>query len=379
MKTHLSLGWEFCLRSFGRTAWSRTAQAIARSAQFTSVTIKMDKLMFKVLARCALFSFTLLPSMAAAGPIELKFSFFTSDRSNIYQTTIKPFVDAVNDEGKGLIEIKVFFSGTISAVLAQQPQLVANDTADMALLVPALSPDRFGDSAVMELPGIYRDTREASLVFMRLIEADALEGYGEFFVIGAFLSGPENINSRKPIATNEDLKGLTIRSNNEIQSAVLQKLDAIPVLLPINQATDAINRDKIDAADFPPSMLFEFGIGRVTNYHYMIQLGSVPIALVMNRSKFESLSPRAQAIIRKYSGEWMSERAAVGLHALDMQTLEQLKADPRRKVIDPSPADLESTQRIFASVVKDWAAMSPHNRQLLTTVEAEIAKLRSAD
>jgi TRAP-type transport system periplasmic protein len=343
------------------------------------MTIKMDKLKFKVLARCALFSFALLPSMAAAGPIELKFSFFTSDRSNIYQTTIKPFVDAVNDEGKGLIEIKVYFSGTISAVLAQQPQLVANDTADMALVVPALSADRFGDSAVMELPGIYRDTREASLVFMRLIEAGALEGYGEFFVIGAFLSGPENVNSRKPIATNEDLKGLTIRSNNEIQSAVLEKLGAIPVLLPINQATDAINRDKIDAADFPPSMLFEFGIGRVTNYHYMIQLGSVPIALVMNRSKFESLPPRAQAIIRKYSGEWMSERAAVGLHALDMQTLEQLKADPRRQVTDQSPADLESTQRIFASVVKDWAAMSPHNRQLLTTVEGEIAKLRSAE
>src|ERR1700691_4016807 len=110
--------------------------------------------MFKVLARCALLSFSLLPSMATAQPIELKFSFFTSDRSNIYQTTIKPFVDAVNDEGRGLIEIKMYFSGAISAVQAQQPQLVADGTADMALIVPSQSPDRFGDSAVMELPGM---------------------------------------------------------------------------------------------------------------------------------------------------------------------------------------------------------------------------------
>jgi TRAP-type C4-dicarboxylate transport system substrate-binding protein len=189
----------------------------------------------------------------------------------------------------------------------------------------------------MELPGIYRDTHEASLVFIRLIEAGALEGYGDFFVIGGFLSGPENVNSRKPIAANEDLKGLTIRTNNEIQSAVLEKLGAIPVLLPINQATDAINRDKIDAATFPPSMLFDFGIGRVTSYHFMIQLGSVPIAVVMNRRKFESLPPPAQAIIRKYSGQWLSERAAVGLHTLDVRILEQLKSDPRRKVYDCHP------------------------------------------
>jgi TRAP-type C4-dicarboxylate transport system substrate-binding protein len=338
----------------------------------------MEQLMFKVPARCALLAFTLLPSLAAAEPIELKFSFFTSDRSNIYQTAIKPFVDAVNDEGKGLIEIRVYFSGTISAVLAQQAQLVANDTADIGLVVPALSPDRFGDSTVMELPGLYRDTGEASLVFMRLIEAGALEGYGEFFVIGAFLSGPENVNSRKSVATIEDLKDLTVRTNNEIQSAALEKFGAIPVLLPINQATDAVSRGKIDAATFPPSMLFDFGIGRVTNYHFMVQLGSVPIAVIMNRRKFESLPPPVQAIIRKYGGRWLSERAATGLHALDVQILEQLKSDPKRKVTDVSPADLERAQRIFASVVDDWAAMSPHNRQLLTTVEGEIAKLRSA-
>jgi len=160
---------------------------------------------------------------------------------------------------------------------------------------------------------------------------------------------------------------------------VLEKLGAIPVLLPINQATDAVSRGKIDAATFPPSMLFDFGIGRVTNYHFMLQLGSVPIAVVMNRSKFDSLPPPAQAIIRKYSGQWLSERAAVGLHTLDVQILEQLRSDPRRKVTDLSPADQAKTRPIFTSVVDDWAAMSHHNRELLKEVEGDIAQLRSAN
>jgi TRAP-type C4-dicarboxylate transport system substrate-binding protein len=317
--------------------------------------------------------------MAAAEPIVLKFSFFTSDRSNIYQDEIKPFVDAVNDEGKGLIEIKMYFSGAISAVQAQQPQLVADDTADMAVVVPAQSPDRFADSAVMEMPGLFRDAREASLVFTRLIEAGALQGYADFFVIGAFVSGPESIHSRIPIAAIEDLKGLTIRTNNKTEAAVLQNLGAIPVLLAINQATDAINLDKIDAATFPPSLLFEFGIGRVANNHFMLQLGGVPTALIMNRGKFASLPPAAQAIIRKYSGQWLVERSVAGFDTLDAQILEQMKADPKRKVVELSPAELESTQRVFASVVQDWAAMSPHNRELLTLIRSEIKTLRSSN
>jgi TRAP-type C4-dicarboxylate transport system substrate-binding protein len=344
-----------------------------------AIAIKIGKSMFKVLARCILFSFALSPCMASAEPIVLKFSFFTSDRSNIYLDEIKPFVDAVNDEGKGLIEIKMYFSGAISTVQAQQPQLVADGTADLALVVPGRSPDRFGDSAVMELPGIYHDSREASLVFTRLIEAGALEGYKDFFVVGAFVSGAESIHSRKLIAANEDLKGLTIRTNNQTEAAVLEKLGALPVLLPINQTTDAISRDKIDGATFPPSMLFEFGIGRVTSYHFMIQLGGVPVALVMNRGKFESLPPPAQAIIRKYSGQWLAERSAAGGDAADEQILEQLKSDPRRTVTDLSAADLETTRRIFASVVDDWAAMSPHNRELLTLARSEIQTLRSSN
>jgi TRAP-type C4-dicarboxylate transport system substrate-binding protein len=333
--------------------------------------------MFRHFLRIATTALILLPAMAAAEPITLKLSFFTSDRSNIYRNQIKPFVDAVNNDGEGLIKIEVYFSGTISKIQAEQPQLVADGTADMALIVPGRTPDRFDDIAIMELPGIYRDSREASLVFTRLIQARALKGYNDFFVISAFVAAAESIHSRKPIATNSDLKGLTIRTNNQIEAYVLKKLGAIPVPIPINQTTETISIGKIDGATFPPSMLFEFGIGRVTSHHYMIQLGGAPSALVMNRKKFESLPPKAQAVIRNYSGQWPAERSVTAMDALDKLTLEQIKSDPRRTVVFPSPSDLESTQRVFASVVEEWAAQSPHNRELLARVRVEIAKLHS--
>ena len=192
---------------------------------FLSDALSLRKTIVK---RCALTALTplamlglvMLPVAACAEPIKLKLSFFTSDRSYVYQNQVKPFVDAVNDEGQGLIEIEMSISAALSPrCRPEQPQLVADGTADIAIIVPGQTPDRFGDTGVMELPGLYRDSREASLVFTRLIQAGALKGYNDFFVVGAFVSGAESIHSRKPIAANEDLKGLTIRTNNRTEAA----------------------------------------------------------------------------------------------------------------------------------------------------------------
>jgi len=98
--------------------------------------------------------------------------------------------------------------------------------------------------------------------------------------------------------------------------------------------------------------------------------------LIMNRNAFESLPPRAQAVIRKYSGRWLAEQSATAFEALDTETLARLKADSRRNLVFPSSSDLEEERRVFASVIDAWAAQSPHNRDLVALVRAEIANLQ---
>lgn len=88
--------------------------------------------------------------------------------------------------------------------------------ADLAVVVPGVTPKGFSDTAVFGLPGLFRSNEEASLVFTRLIEANALEGCGSFFVVGAYVLGGETINSRVPIAAFADLKGRTIASTKRL-------------------------------------------------------------------------------------------------------------------------------------------------------------------
>jgi len=318
-----------------------------------------------------------LPALATAEPVNLKLSFFTSDRSLIYRGLIKPFVDAVNDEGSGLVHVDVFFSGAISSEQNRQPQLVADGTVDLALVVPGRSPQRFYDTTVMELPGLFRDSDEATAMYLRLAENGTLAGYGDFIVIGVYVSDPEDIHSRKPIASLADLKDLRIRVNNQVEADVLQRFGAIPVLLAINRTTEAVSNGSIDGATAPPSVLSAFGIGRVATHHFMIGVGGVPVALLMNRKTFASLPPQAQSIIRKYSGAWLCERSVKQFHVWDREALAALKADPRRTVVFPDAADTKAIHAVYRDVIAAFAASSTHNRELLDRVRAEMAKLRS--
>jgi TRAP-type C4-dicarboxylate transport system substrate-binding protein len=321
----------------------------------------------------------LSPGLAAADPVNLKLSFFTSDRSHIYEYSVKPFVDAVNAAGNGLVHIDVHFSGAISGDLSRQPQLVADGTADLALVIPGRTPDRFYDTSVLELPGLFHTSGEASQVYRQLVDAGALAGYDDFYVVSTQVSGPEDIHSRKPIASLADLKGLTIRVNNPTEADVLQKLGAVPVLLSINQTTEAMSKGAIDGAAFPPSMIFEFGIGRMTTHHFMIEMGRAPVALVMNRERFENLPAAAQSIIRRYSGEWLSSYSTTQFNELDRQVLKTLQDDGRRSVVYPDPADAKRIHAVYEEVIEQYAGSSDHNRHLFALVGAMLARLRSTE
>jgi TRAP-type C4-dicarboxylate transport system substrate-binding protein len=334
-------------------------------------------MMIKALARCTLFALVLFSSAATAEPVKLKLAFTTSDRSDLYLYAIKPFVDAVNTEANGLIEIEVYFSGALGGSGPLQPQLVLDGVADMAWIVPGQLQLRFPDDTVLELPGLFHDAREATLCYTGLIHTNALKGYEDFFVIGAFSSGPGYIHSRKRLTSLSDLKGMKIGAASPIGATVLERLGAVSHVRPLRQAMDAISAGSIDGISAPPAVFAAFGIGRVTTYHYLLSIGSAPLALVMNRKTFDGLPEQSQSIIRKYSGEWIARRFVADWQVVEKGELERIKSNARRIVTFPSRMDMEAAQAVFQSVNDEWAARSPRNVELLTLVEKELAKIRS--
>lgn len=331
--------------------------------------------MLKALIQFIVLASILLPAASLAEPVTLKFSFISSDRSYHYLAGLKQFVDAVNAEAKEIVQIEVYFSNSLGK-LERQAQLVADGVADIAFVVPAYTPDRFSDETIIELPGLFRDIREATLVYTRLVAANALKGYDDFVVIGALATEPESIHTRMPVASLDDLQGRKIRVHSAAHGRALEKLGMVPVFWQVNDISSAISNGLIDGAAVPPTILAEYGVGRILGNHYMLRTSAAAVTVLMNRRKFEGLPAQAQNIIRKYSGEWYAARFIETLGAYNAQIVKQLESDPRRKVVFPSPVDMKRADAAFAAVIADSIEGNSRSRALLQAAAAELARIR---
>lgn len=321
----------------------------------------------------------LLPFAVSAEPTTLKLSFFTSDRSVAYQTAVKPFVDAINNEGKGLLKIEVYPSGALGKVQKELPKQVLDGTADIAFIIPGQNPELFQDNSVVELPGLFRDSHEASLTYTRLVAANALVGYQDFFVIGAYATQPETIHSRKPLRSLADLKDQKIRVNNPTEATALAKLGALPVVLAFNETAPAIASGALDGATVPVTQMFDVGIGRLTGNHYLLGTSVAPLTLMMSRKVFDRLPENAKTLIRKYSGEWTANQFSSAYEKIGKKVLDDVYADSRRKITIPSAQDAATAQRAFKSIAQDWVGSSVYNRELLKLTEAILATVRETE
>jgi TRAP-type C4-dicarboxylate transport system substrate-binding protein len=335
--------------------------------------------MTNAIARCVMIAVALLPVAALAEPIKLKMAYFSSDREPPYVSVLQPFADAVNKAGKDVVEIVPYPGGVLGRNYSQQAQQVMDSVADMAWVNPSLTPDRFPDNDVLEFPGLFRDLKEATLVYTRVVASGALRGYEDFFVISAAANFPLIVHTRPPIGSLADLRGKTLRVNNLIEGNALKAIGITPVVIPINEVALAIGRGTIDGATMPPNALFAYGVSRITRFHYVAPLGAAPLVFLMNRKAFESLPKAGQDVIRKYSGEWAAARFVETYDANNVQAMNDLKSDPNRQVIVPARAELDMLQAAFQSGMQQWRQESPRNAQLLKLVETEIAKARSGD
>jgi TRAP-type C4-dicarboxylate transport system substrate-binding protein len=132
-----------------------------------------------------------------------------------------------------------------------------------------------------------------------------------------------------------------------------------------------------DATTSQPAVLFDFGLDRVTSHHYFIRLGAVPLAVVMNRKKFEALPKAGPDAIVSHSLDWINKLYDDSMLEYDQSLIDRLKADPKRTVVFPDATDQEAARVAFEPVIQSWIAKRPQNAELYKAATGEIEKIRA--
>ena len=306
----------------------------------------------------------------------LKLSFFGPSAEVNYDRLIKPWVEAVNADAKGALKIEAYPDGALGKALPAQPQMVLDGVVDIAFVNPSLVPGRFPDDQVLELPGLFRSLDEGVKVYQSLLAANALRGYGDYVVIGSMMNPAYHIFSRKPLKTLNELKGTKVRIVGPMIGQTVKELGMVPVLMPPTEIVEAMGRGTVDATVAVPAAVIDFGIDRVASNDFLVPLGYGPLAIVMNRKKFEALPADAQAVLKKFGLDWVNALYLKNLGTYNNELIARFKADSKRTVVTPSGSEMEALNKSYERVTAEWAAKSPANTELLAKTRAILAQIR---
>ena len=178
-------------------------------------------------------------------------------------------------------------------------------------------------------------------------------------LIGASATGLEAFVSSRPIRTIEDLEGLKLRAPEGMVYDIFTRAGAAPVNLPGSEVYSSLEKGVIDAADYTVfTTNHSLGLHEFAQYPGYPGFHSMPMVdVVLNKEIWDSLPADLQAML-EMSVDQMAIETVFTLRALDLEAVEEARADPNIEVID-LPA--EERRRFRAIAQEEWADWATRN------------------
>lgn len=315
----------------------------------------------------------------AADKKVLKFAVFTPEKELTFQQVMKPWADKVMKDAGGELDVQLFPNGALGRHPGKQLKMVNDGVADIAWVIPAYTPGRFPDNSVFELPNVIKTSKEGSIAAWRLYKKGMLRGYEKYYVIGLFTTAPYTFHTKFKVASMADLKGRKIRAVGPAMVASVKAIGAAPEPMPFTKIVEAISRGRIDGTTAHPIALHDFGVAKVTSSHYFGRLGTVNLAIMMNRKVYEGLSAKAKAAIDKHSGEAMSIAFGNMSDGRNDELRKMWSKEGKRTVTMQSDADAKAWDKALAPVISDWSGKHPKGQALLSALKSELKAIRTGN
>ena len=192
-----------------------------------------------------------------------------------------------------------------------------------------------------------------------------------FISLGWMELGSRNItNSRGPINTMADLKGLKLRLQpSETHLASFRALGANPVAMDVKELYSALEQRVVDAQENPYTVISASRYSEVQKYLSNSGHFFDFIAVVASKKAFEKLTPEFQKAVREAMAKTITFQRKLAIED-EAKALAELKTKMTYTEITPSA--LEEMRKATAPVIEDVKKRA--GAELVNQVLAEAAK-----
>ncbi len=212
----------------------------------------------------------------------------------------------VEKRTNGRVKITQFAGGTLTPP-TQTYAGVIKGVADLGLSFFSYTMGRFPLTEVLDLPLGYKSGYVGAKLANEYYKRFKPKELEEVKILFLTTSPPHMLFAKRPVRNLEDLKGLKVRSTGT-SAKVVQALGGAPVAMPMSEAYDALSKGVVQGIICPYEPMKGFKLAEVITDS--TEYGTAYVNanyIIMNKARWNSLSPDLQGIIEKINEEWIEK------------------------------------------------------------------------
>jgi len=290
---------------------------------------------------------------------------------------VAPWIDAVSRENPAF-NIARYWGGTLGKDSFRQYDLVRTGVLDAGWILPDYTAGQFPQMGLFGLPFLFETADEASAIGWALHQKGLLSGFDVVKLIGFFTTEPNTLFLRTPLTNLDGLHNLKIRSLGPIQTRWLTLYDAAPQALSAVDMNQALSRGSLDGAIQGWTGMKTFNTFPLVSQAYAIPVGVTPFLLLLNKARWESLSPAVRASMVQHGGADLARTGAQAYGRAGSAIKASMKNATGFTQSTPNPAERARYRAQADGIHRWWIERTPNGAAVYAETERLLRSYRAA-
>lgn len=315
---------------------------------------------------------------AAADAYQLRFGTYLPPGSQLVKNGFIPWSDSLRRESGSRLDIQVYPGGTLGKNPSAQLKLMKDGILDITFIIPSYFPGEFPDNEVVELPLTADNAVDASRALWGMYEKGLLRGYEDMKVVALGTTPTYNLHLTFDYTGIESLRGKKIRVSTKVQQRIVEELGATPVgNIVVTELAESLSRGVIDGTLLAWDAVRLFRVTPTVKHHVVVPLGFTPLAVIMNKSKYDSMPTDLKAKFDRSIGPPLVADFARIFESDAHSALEETQKAGANKVTIVENQAMAQWRAKLAPVAQSWPG-TPERKKLYQGLLAELEAQKKA-
>lgn len=308
------------------------------------------------LAAGALALASSLPSQAQPRTLRVADSFPSGHY--LVRLMIQPWMADVTRRTNGEVTFSYFPSQQLGKA-ADMLTLTQTGVADIGYVAPAYVTDKMPVSEVAMLPGGFSTSCQGTRAYLEaaqrgIVAAQDYRPNRIRLLLAVALPPYQILTVRAPVRSEQDLRGVKLRSTGGAQDLTLRTIGATPMRMAAPEAYESLSRGTLDGVLFPLDSVMSYNVEKLVRYSTDgSNFGSFVVAYSISDAVWNRL-PAAMQQAMTEAADAVNASACAAVDRQEAETKEKLQAAGIQFLALPDPYRGQVAEQL-AQVGTQWA------------------------